>query len=47
MVIFGGGGGGKVGGGGGGGGEAKNLEYSNTIEKASFESGKYSSFLEN
>ena len=31
----------------GGGGEAKNLEYSNTIEKASFESGKYSSFLEN
>ena len=29
-----------------GGGEAKNLEYSNTIEKASFESGKYSSFLE-
>ena len=30
-----------------GGGEARNLEYSNTIEKASFESGKYSSFLEN
>ena len=39
--------GGNIWGRGGGGGEAKNLEYSNTIEKASFESGKYSSFLEN